>query len=998
MQLAQLQSQQDTLQEHRDAVDVLKGQKQTLKKSLAEATARVEALQSQEVALINRVHQLEEQAQEATELAEDLRRLSSDAEARYEEAKFKVNDLLQVTTEQRLQIEHLQEQQRFLQQSPQQTQQQQRLPPSGLRGLSTPSPPTSAMRSANHSVLESGGSRSESLQQRLRHAEQQVDELSLHIRMVEKTNEEAQLEFDKLQVRFQAKLRLAEQQSQDIMELRQEIDKLLEENDRIKLHEMQTETSCRLREIDNQGEIELLQQRVEELEAENNRLIEQLRAKHHDLEHEIENNRALKELMHRAGEKDHTVDRLLTDARAERDAVRKQLAEVSDKLQVQARTVTEYHEQFAMLQMQLQRRDSEAVAMQKRLELLQGETQGETRTLYLRLEDLSNENQNVEEALREQRQKTSAAERELKARSAELESSRRSLRHLVDVVRAHYSKLLNAQDALSQTVQSKLARLGSRLDSSTDNVEQSLAEVANVMSGSETDRRLVERALQETQALLQKALDQHERDATEKDEIWAKYEDAQQQVGELQGLLDEVNAQLEERVSANQDQEAQAQAVQEEVGAIHERLSEAELRAEQMSTESARAFAKSARTIAYLEGECTRLRTLLDHLRVVNAKLNGDLKEAHLEGMRCKSLEHRVKMSEQDEAALRKRIEALEAAVQQKEQELLEALEAAREQEEERLERFESEYNAINSQFRALQEKNAALLQEHAALKDATSQGSATQLAELETTTAKLLAAQKEVARQQTRAEELDFELRNLRHTLQETEHLYSQANTKIALLTEEARVSKETHANTVRELQNEVRDRSETSRAKDQQLAQLKAQVNRLEADFVQRDEEVAGKLLKRIAADDENRQLRAQLEAQHGDLTLLRGRIEDLQVQLTSLSQEKETLAEQDAHHRAELQLTTVKLQETRDVARYGTMLLSLSPCYLHSLLHLRVTGSTPRIWTLCRGSMRWLRRPSSAADPSCRRPSTSCSPSRLSSLPFRPTSRRWSRTTRA
>ena len=43
-QIAQLQSQQDTLQEHKDALEVLRSQKQSLKKALSEATTRVEDL------------------------------------------------------------------------------------------------------------------------------------------------------------------------------------------------------------------------------------------------------------------------------------------------------------------------------------------------------------------------------------------------------------------------------------------------------------------------------------------------------------------------------------------------------------------------------------------------------------------------------------------------------------------------------------------------------------------------------------------------------------------------------------------------------------------------------------------------------------------------------------------------------------------------------------------------------------------------------------------
>jgi hypothetical protein len=48
---------------------------------------------------------------------------------------------------------------------------------------------------------------------------------------------------------------------------------------------------------------------------------------------------------------------------------------------------------------------------------------------------------------------------------------------------------------------------------------------------------------------------------------------------------------------------------------------QAETRAVQMSTMSAKSFAQSARTIAYLEGECGRLKTMLDHFRCVYVRL-----------------------------------------------------------------------------------------------------------------------------------------------------------------------------------------------------------------------------------------------------------------------------------------------------------------------------------------------------------------------------------------
>lgn len=907
VQIAQLQAQQDSIQELRNALEVMKTQKHSLKKSLSDATARVDELQHHEVNLLNKVHGLEEQLQDAQERVEDLQHQCVQAEDRYEETKNKVNDLLQVTTQYRLDLEQLQEQQRHSQQA---------LLGSGKKTASTPSPPTTHVKSVN----DSGGSRHESstMAQRLKRAEAQVDELALQVRMTDRTNEEVQLEYDKLQVRFQAKLRLAEEQNQDILDLRLEIDKLLEENDRIKLHEMQTEANSRLVEIDNQGEIELLQRRVLELEDENRLLMENLRARQLELQQEVESNRSLKEILNKFGDRGTATEGHLLELRTERDAARKQLVEVSERLQVQARTVTEYHERYELLQRQMVHRDSEVSSMQKRIELLQGEAQGEARSLYLRLEDLSNETQSVEDALREQKQKTAAAERDVKARTAELENSRRSLRNLVDIVRTHYSKVLNAQDGLAQQVQTKLARVDARIDSATWSVHHTISEVAAVMNGTENDRRIVERALKDTQALLEKALDRHDHDAQEKDEAWNKYDAAQQHVEDLQRMLDDVHAQLAERIDMHNNNDAQAQVLEEEFLSIKQRLSEAELRAEQMSTENARSFAKSARTVAYLEGECTRLKTLLDHQRVVNVKLTGDLKNAHLEGMRCKSLEHRLKLSDQDQASLQKRVDTLESAVQQKEHDLLEALDTAREQEEERSERFEIDYNSLNSQYRALQEKYASLAQDHAAAKLSLEQATLAHASELDSLTGRYQASEKEVARHHAKVEELEFQMRNVRHTMQETELLYSQANTKISLLIEEARITKETHASTLRELTIEVQDRTENARAKDQQLAQLKSQVNRLESDFVQRDEEIASKLLRRVTADDENRQLRIQLDAQTGDLTLMRSRIEDLQVQVTSLSILKESLQEQADHSKTDYEAASGKLQESRDLTR--------------------------------------------------------------------------------
>ena len=82
---------------------------------------------------------------------------------------------------------------------------------------------------------------------------------------------------------------------------------------------------------------------------------------------------------------------------------------------------------------------------------------------------------------------------------------------------------------------------------------------------------------------------------------------------------------------------------------------QAETRAVQMSTISAKSFAQSARTIAYLEGECGRLKTMLDHFRLVNDKMMCDIRIAREEGMNQKCLEHRLKLTVENEGVLQGR-------------------------------------------------------------------------------------------------------------------------------------------------------------------------------------------------------------------------------------------------------------------------------------------------------------------------------------------------------
>lgn len=121
---------------------------------------------------------------------------------------------------------------------------------------------------------------------------------------------------------------------------------------------------------------------------------------------------------------------------------------------------------------------------------------------------------------------------------------------------------------------------------------------------------------------------------------------------ENQELRYALNAAMQEKVGVERDLEGTRQSLEETVllarsrqdnvgvedfAKLMEKLEAAEIRAKETAAESAQAFADSARTIAYLESELTRVKTLVDHLRCVNVKLQDDLKVAHLEGVKVRT-------------------------------------------------------------------------------------------------------------------------------------------------------------------------------------------------------------------------------------------------------------------------------------------------------------------------------------------------------------------------
>lgn len=139
----------------------------------------------------------------------------------------------------------------------------------------------------------------------------------------------------------------------------------------------------------------------------------------------------------------------------------------------------------------------------------------------------------------------------------------------------------------------------------------------------------------------------------------------------------------------------------EELSRLAERVEEAEKRALDMSAQGARQFAKTTKTIAMLESDNYRQKMLVDHLRLVNSKLMGDIKAANAAGLQSNAMSTRFHMLEQELQEYMHKCAHLEAEIEEKDNALLEALEESQLIEDQRNRSFEEDIK--NEQDRVMQ-------------------------------------------------------------------------------------------------------------------------------------------------------------------------------------------------------------------------------------------------------------------------------------------------------
>lgn len=116
---------------------------------------------------------------------------------------------------------------------------------------------------------------------------------------------------------------------------------------------------------------------------------------------------------------------------------------------------------------------------------------------------------------------------------------------------------------------------------------------------------------------------------------------------------------------------SEKQVLYDEIYQLQQKLQLVEKQSAEISTNGAKVFAKTSRTIALLEADVIRLKSLIDHFKLVNIQLNEDLKVAQIEAMKVTSYDNRFQLQLENESKILLRMSEFEDALREKESQIL---------------------------------------------------------------------------------------------------------------------------------------------------------------------------------------------------------------------------------------------------------------------------------------------------------------------------------------
>jgi chromosome segregation ATPase len=467
--------------------------------------------------------------------------------------------------------------------------------------------------------------------------------------------------------------------------------------------------------------------------------------------------------------------------------------------------------------------------------------------------------------------------REVEALKQQLEEKEEDLADLKGTLET-VEQLLEEEQQKVAVEQDKLAQL-----------TEEMTEANAASSSSKADLLSKVEALEESVASLTR----------ENSEMTMEIEDSRLRIQDLeedvQRLERELQAAMDDKDAQSIDFEREKSTRIDDFAKLNERLEQAEKQALDMSTDGAKAFARSSKTIAYLESECARLASLADHHKSVNIKLADDIRSMQEEGLRASGLEHRLKISDESEQQLRSELDKTLVSLTAKEAELLKYMEETQMIEMKRSEDVEKKLDALNERFKDTYDKHQSALKEIKTLKDTNDLAERNMMAEIGALRNELSSAETELQAKMRQLEDSEAMVKSLRSSLLDKDDYISETQSKLGLLRQDADYTKDALERRTIELQSELQEKVDQNCELENKLSSLKGQLADSETINIKKDESIATFLSKQAEMTEKNRELQSDIELKDCEINNLTAILEDTRKDLDEATERADSLQDE-------------------------------------------------------------------------------------------------------
>lgn len=645
------------------------------------------------------------------------------------------------------------------------------------------------------------------------------------------------VEFDKLQIRLEAKLSQLDEMSREIQKLQSSLDGAEKELDQYKMSEMKNMATNRLIQLDKDNELEILRSRIIELEEKERFLMDEISQLEGQLAEAVSKNSSLATVLGRMEEKEAATEELLAEIQSkckmlldENDELHQELHDMQERLATASTTDDVNHaEEVRQLKESYESRSEEfrhIIDQQARL-----------------LTEANCLNSQLQDDLLAFKQRCKEMELEL----LDIRRSSSDLESLSPSLQVTASKLLAMNKRMEMFYRDGMDATLRHLEMKISSAEGCVQDLRLALSSKDSfTNDEVKHRMIETQKALARALEQHDEDIAERDAL----------VNTIRDLEDEI-AGLRSGQVADSEADAKIQEQEDAIIRLKRLLVAAERRVSSAAADQAQKFAQSARIIGYLESECFRLHGLCDYFKASNAKLTGELKKALTNSIRQNHSENIALTLMEQKEDLEDKVDSLQSTLSNVRREHAHDMQRVEEEYRTQLMKLNSD---LESMFTQLAMKETEMAEISAAYRS--SQGQYTDIEktlreENATLKASFTESEKRRIMQARELSEKDTELNELLAKLREASMQLTQLDERQKLLINDSEVKKALEEQCKSDLQHELQEAKARLVDFESKIAIVSAKLNSREEMLVKKEAEVADHVLRSSMLADENSNL---------------------------------------------------------------------------------------------------------------------------------------------